>query len=126
MALNLTSYAAKTFLDTSGTWYGALHSADSGQEGANNELSGLGYARVAITFTSASLATRTKTNSGIYTWGPATGAGWTVVWFSIWDAISGGNCWWQGPISNQVIPANDSYRILDAGLTIRFPSTANP
>lgn len=126
MALNLTNYAAKVFLDYSGTWYGALHSADSGPQGVLNELVGLGYVRQSITFTPAVLTTQTKMNSGALVWGPANGGTWTVAWFSIWDAVSGGNCWWQGATTNQTIVVGDSFTILDSALTIRFPSTTNP
>lgn len=42
MALNLTDYAANLFLNYPGAWYAALHNGDPGQNGALNEIVGLG------------------------------------------------------------------------------------
>lgn len=78
--------------------YISLHSADPGLTGAS-ELSGNGYARVAIapgTGTWSAPATngsvREISNSGAVTFPTATGADWAAAtYFGIWDASSAGN-----------------------------------
>lgn len=78
--------------------YISLHSADPGATGTS-ELSGNGYARVAIapgTGTWSAPATngsvREISNSGAITFAAATGSDWTsATYFGIWDALTTGN-----------------------------------
>lgn len=78
--------------------YISLHSADPGLTGAS-ELSGNGYARVAIapgTGTWSAPATngsnREISNSGTITFPTATGSDWTAAtYFGVWDASTTGN-----------------------------------
>lgn len=78
--------------------YISLHSGDPGLTGAS-ELSGNGYARVAIapgTGTWSAPATngsvREISNAGVVTFPTVTGADWaTATHFGVWDASSAGN-----------------------------------
>jgi hypothetical protein len=65
----------------------ALHSADPGDTGATAELTGGGYARQQVAFGAA--ASGTTSNTGAITWSVPAG---NVVAWSVWDAVSAGNC----------------------------------
>jgi hypothetical protein len=78
-------------------YYVSLHSADPGLTGAS-ELSGSGYARVAVSAATGSWtapatngANREITNAGAITFPTATGDWSTATHFGIWSASSGGN-----------------------------------
>ena len=90
------------------TVYASLHTADPGGTGAN-ELSGTGYARVAITFGAASGGT--KSNSAEVTFGPNSGgSAWTAVThMAIWDASTGGNALSEIALgTSKTVAASDS------------------
>lgn len=77
--------------------YLALHTADPGETGATSELSGNGYARQAVTFGAASSGSASNTSTHTFT---ASGGSWgTVTHFSIWDAVTTGNCLYVGALS---------------------------
>jgi hypothetical protein len=69
----------------------ALHSADPGLAGTTNELTGGGYARQQTDFTAA--ASQTLSNVGAILW--SVPAGDVAAW-SIWDAVTAGNCFQVG------------------------------
>jgi hypothetical protein len=69
----------------------ALHSADPGDTGASNELTGGGYARQSTAFGFA--AAGTLSNTGAITWSVPAG---NVVAWSVWDAVTTGNCFQTG------------------------------
>jgi hypothetical protein len=78
-------------------YYVSLHSADPGLTGAN-ELSGNGYARVAVAPGTGSWSAPTTngsnreiTNSGVITFPTASGDWTAATHFGIWDAASAGN-----------------------------------
>lgn len=79
-------------------YYVSLHSADPGLTGAS-ELSGNGYARVAVSAASGSWSApatngsvRQITNAAAVTFPAATGSNWSAAThFGVWDASSGGN-----------------------------------
>lgn len=80
--------------------YVALHCADPGDTGSANELSGAGYARQAITFAAPSNG-ECKNSADILF--PTATANWpTVTHFSIWDAVTAGNCLYQGPLVTSI------------------------
>ena len=110
------------------SWFAALHNGNPSQTGQLNELgAGIGYSRQAISFSAPVVTTRQCLNLGILQWGPASGAGFgTVNYISIWDAVSGGNSWWYGPITSQIVVAGDSYTLLAGLLSITFPPTPLP
>ncbi len=76
----------------------SLHTADPGATGAS-EASGTGYARQAITF-SAAAASQAK-NSNAISLTPTAALG-TLTHLAIWDALSGGNMLYSGPLSSSV------------------------
>jgi hypothetical protein len=77
-------------------WFLALHSANPGEAGTGNELSGNGYARQPIAFAvSADQAINTATIS----FGPASGANWLPAsHFTVCTTPSGGTPLYYGAI----------------------------
>jgi hypothetical protein len=71
--------------------YVALHSADPGDTGASNELTGGGYARQQTIFGAAAAGTLSNTNA--ITWSVPSG---DVAAWSIWDAVTSGTCFQTG------------------------------
>jgi hypothetical protein len=79
-------------------FYVSLHSADPGLTGAS-ELSGNGYARVAVSTAAGSWtapatngSNREITNVAAVTFPTATGTDWaTATYFGIWDTLTVGN-----------------------------------
>lgn len=72
------------------TWFVALHAGANGGQGANNELSGNGYARQAVTFT---VSGNVASNSASISFGPNTTSNWgTVTDVTVWDTVTGGTC----------------------------------
>lgn len=87
-------YTTTTITTRPTTWYAAIHTADPGAEGANNEVlvaDDADYVRQAVTF--GTPASKQTSNNADITFTPATGAtAYTVTHMSIWDAATGGNC----------------------------------
>ena len=128
MAANLTNYGAQQHLASRLSYYLGLNTGDPGQSGSANEVgAGVGYTRQACTLTAGTLAQRNATNGSIITFGPASGAGFgTVAYCTLWDASSGGNAWWYGPITNKAIVAGDSYTVPVGYITVTLPASINP
>lgn len=97
----LTDFAENTVLDdmyNAGAGFGvagdpfvALHSADPGDTGATNELTGGGYARQQVAFGAA--AAGTLSNTGAITW--SVPAGDVAAW-SVWSLVTAGDCYQTG------------------------------
>ncbi len=111
MAGSLTNFAEAELLDhilgkgsyTAPTPYLALFTVAPTDAGGGTEVSGNGYARVAIASNLAA-ATGTAptlvTNSSQIAFAAATGAGWgTVVAFGVFDALTVGNMLWWGDLA---------------------------
>lgn len=86
--------------------YLALHTGSPGETGANNEVSGNAYARVAVpTGASSEWAAPSDgltENLNTESFPTATPSGWgEILACSLWDAASGGNCWMWGWLGNQ-------------------------
>ncbi|MFM7066565.1 MAG: hypothetical protein ACKO0U_07050 [Gammaproteobacteria bacterium] len=81
------------------------------------EPSGNGYARQAVSFT---VTADTATNSGAITFGPNTTSAWgTMASVAIFDASSGGNCLWAGPLTDaKAIAVGDSLTIAIGALSV--------
>lgn len=79
------------------TLYVALHTArpsDAGAGGTEVSTVGTGYARAAVTNNAANwpaAAAGVKSNGAVITLPTPTGAWGTIVAWSVWDALSGGN-----------------------------------
>lgn len=89
--------------------------------GGGTEVTGGGYARVAVTnnltnFPAASAGS--KQNASPITWPGATAAWGTAVAVGIYDAASGGNLLFWTTISNKLIDTNDIVSIPANNLTI--------
>lgn len=65
----------------------SLHSADPGTTGAS-ELSGSGYARQAIAFSTG--ASQAIHNNALITFGPASGDWSAATYYGLWSAITAG------------------------------------
>lgn len=81
------------------------------------EPSGNGYARQAVSFT---VTADTATNSGAITFGPNTTSAWgTMASVAIFDASTGGNCLWAGPLTDaKAIAVGDSLTIAIGALSV--------
>lgn len=94
----LNTFRATAYPTNPANFYISLHSADPGLTGTS-ELSGNGYARVAVSVASGSWSApatngsvRQITNAGAVAFAAATGSDWTsATYFGIWDALTTGN-----------------------------------
>lgn len=98
------------------TRYLALHTADPTEAGTTGELSGLGYARQAITFGAASSGAAANTSTHTFT---ASGGNWgSVTHCSIWDAVTGGNCIYKGALTTaRTINSGESATVAAGAIT---------
>ena len=95
----------------------ALHSADPGETGATAELSGDGYARVPAAFTATGSA---ADNDADVVFAAPTADKGTVTHLSIWDALTGGNCWWKGGLDTSFAWPSGTYTLPAASITATF------
>lgn len=102
-------------LDATNVWVGLLTAAPS-DSAAGTEVSGNGYARVAVNRTGSGWNAATGTspattdNTGAITFPTATGAGWgTVTHFGIYDAASAGNMlYWADLTQSKAVGSGDT------------------
>ena len=99
------------------TRYVALHSGDPGETGATDELSGDGYARVLATFSAT--GSTTDNDADIVFAAPTLDKG-TVTHVSVWDAITGGNCWAKGALTTSFAWPGGTYTISAGDLDVTF------
>ena len=94
--------------------YLGLSIASMGENAGGTELSGNGYARVAVAFDAASGGT--TDNTAVVDFPACTGSNWgAVAYWSIWDASTGGNMLLHGAFTSaKTIEVNDVLRV-DAG-----------
>lgn len=78
------------------TWYVALHSADPTDVGNVGEISGSSYARTSTTWTQTA---GQVVNAASITFPTVTSSGYTVAYFSVYDASTAGNCLFQGALA---------------------------
>ena len=82
------------------TIYAALHTGDPGEDGSGSVLSDSGYARKAVSFGSPVSGAGTCANDAEVIFNAIADAGpFVVTHFSIWDAVSGGNCLLKGALA---------------------------
>jgi hypothetical protein len=92
------------------TWYAALFSVTPSDSAAGTELSGSGYARIALTnnatnFPASTIVSNvaTKVTGTTITFGPASGSNWAqAVAVGLYDASSGGYLAFWGPLGTPV------------------------
>ena len=82
----------------------------SSDAGLTGEPSGNGYARQAVSFT---VTGATASNGNALTLGPCTGTNWgTMSHFGLFDAPTGGNLLWHGPLeAAKLVEVGDSLTI---------------
>ncbi len=96
--LNVSALTQPTSLQLS------LHTADPGEDGTANEVTGGSYAKQAITFGAASAGVSSMSNSPSFTNMPAC----TVSHIAIWD--QGTNCLFKGALSaSKTVNSGDTY-----------------
>jgi hypothetical protein len=88
--------------------YMALHTANPGETGTSNEVTGGSYARQVVAFNAASGGQSVSNGAVNFASMPAV----TVTHFSIFDAVSGGNPLFNGPLS--------ASQTVSAGATLAF------
>jgi hypothetical protein len=106
LALNVANGGAAT---ATLRWL-ALYTAAPGEGGGGTQVSGGSYARRQIDFNFAATSggTTTAANAGAITFPTATSSWGTVTHFGIFDASTGGNLIWYGPLSaSKTIQAGD-------------------
>ena len=98
--------------------YLGLSIASMGEDAAGTELSGNGYARVAVAFDAASGGT--TDNTAVVDFPACTGSNWgAVAYWSIWDAATGGNMLLHGAFTSaKTIEVNDVLRVAAGDLDI--------
>jgi hypothetical protein len=118
MANNLSNYAENKLLDhilgttayTKPTVYLALFTTDPTEAGTGTEVSGGGYARKTITFNASSNGS--SSNSADVLFPAATGSWGTVSHIGLYDALTGGNLLWHGPLSaSKTIGTDDEFKL---------------
>lgn len=117
----LTTYGenkAATDLLGTGTFYIALHSADPTETGAVAELAAAnGYARQSATFT---IVGDTADNDAQVQFGPATADQGTVTHFTIWDAVTAGNCLVYSPLDASRAWSSGTLTFAAGAITVTF------
>lgn len=119
--MNLSTYGANAVLDGTAmpaTLYAKIHVGDPGAAGTAN-------AAVETTrkaFTRSAAAAGATANAAIIQWTNIAGSE-TATHITLWDAASGGNCWWVGALTNPVgYVVTDTFEIaagdLDLAMTI--------
>ena len=110
--LSTTAYTAPSNV------YLGLSIASMGEDAAGTELSGNGYARVAVAFDAASGGT--TDNTAVVDFPACTGSNWgAVAYWSIWDASTGGNMLLHGAFTSaKTIEVNDVLRVAAGDLDI--------
>lgn len=98
-------------------WYVALFTSDPTDAKTGTEVSGGGYARQAITFSTATVGS--TVNSADILFPVATAAWGTITYFAIFDAATNGNMLYSGAMTNsKTIAAQDQLKIAAGDITV--------
>tara|TARA_R110000823_G_scaffold206555_1_gene337222 strand:+ start:695 stop:1087 length:393 start_codon:yes stop_codon:yes gene_type:complete len=111
--LNATTYTAPT------TVYVSLWTSNPNDDGSGTEVSGGSYARVAVSFATASGTSGEVLNDAAVEFPTAT-AGWGVVgWIGVNDALSGGNLMYHTALDTaKTIDTGDIFKIAIGNLSV--------
>ena len=111
--LNATTYTAPT------TVYVSLWTTNPNDDGSGTEVSGGSYARVAVSFATATGTSGQVLNDADVEFTTAT-AGWGVVgWIGINDALSGGNLMYHTALDTaKTIDTGDIFKIATGNLSV--------
>jgi hypothetical protein len=122
--MSLSNYAEDKILDHTlgGTAftqpaaiYLALHTADPTETGAVGEVTGGSYARKSVTFSAASGGSKANNSAATFTNMPAC----TTTHFSLWDALSGGNCLGSGALTqSRTFQLGDTATVASGAITV--------
>lgn len=134
--MNLSDYLEKKINDhifggpdyiRPSTIYVGLFTSAPSDGGGGTEISGNGYARLAITnnttnFPGATSGTGTKTNGVQLSFAAASGGNWgTVTHYALFDAASSGNMLMHGELgTSRAVNDGDTIRIAAGALSITF------
>lgn len=124
--MSLTNYGENRMLSLligSGTLYVGLHSTAATESSAGTEVSGGGYARKAIAFSTPENGQ--TANTALIQFPTATANWGTVSGFGLFDALTGGNMLWYGILTDQnnnplpkTVTAGDIFQIPVSNLTL--------
>lgn len=117
MAANKSTYAINATLNSllAGSEYLALFVNDPAPSGSGTEVTGGSYARLPITWSTISANQKTNTAAINFTGLPAT----TINYWAIYDALTGGNLVYYGPLSQGVtVPVGGVFDVLANNLLI--------
>jgi hypothetical protein len=117
----LDAWLGGTALTIPATWYAALLTTNPSDDDATAEVevSGGSYARIAITnnatnFPASTIVAHvaTKTNGTAIDWGTASANWGTIVGVALYDASTGGNLGYWGPLSaSKTVNLGDSFKV---------------
>lgn len=96
------------------TWYIAAFTATPSDAAGGTEVSGSGYARVAVTANTTNFPTASAgalSNGTAIEWPQATGSQGTITAVAGMSASSGGTMWWWDDFTGVAIASGDSLRI---------------
>jgi len=97
-------------------WYVALFTSATTDVGGGTECSGGSYARQSVTFT---ITNDTASNSAQILFPTASSSWGTISYFAIYDASTGGNMLFHGPLSSsKLIDIGDSFLFNIGGLSV--------
>lgn len=121
MAGNLSDYAENKLLNhilgveafpMPATVYVALFTSNPTDANTGVEVTGGGYTRKPIPFAKATSTTGTTSNNADVLFPAATASWGTITHIGLYDALTGGNLLWHGPLSaSKVISATDEFKI---------------
>ena len=115
---NLSTYGANAILDGTAmpaTLYAKLHIGNPGAAGTSNPAG----ETVRKSFTRGAAASGATTNAADLDWA-SVGATEDYSHVTIWDASSGGNCWWVGVLSASTVTLGDDFTIPAGDLDLSF------
>jgi hypothetical protein len=108
LVLNATNGGAATATNR----FVGLFTAAPGEAGGGTEVSGGAYVRRQINFTLAATSggTTTAANNSTITFPTATSSWGTITHFAIFDASTGGNMIWHGPLNaSRAVGSGDQF-----------------
>lgn len=116
-----------TFLLTSSTatrptaWYVELHYGDPGEDGTGSPVTATedsSYARKTVTFADPVAGSGQCLSTNAPSWTVGSGTGYTLTHISIWDAVTGGNCLFKGPLLVSIPLVETDVQTFSAGYIV--------
>lgn len=98
----------------------ALCTSEPSRTVAGTEVVGGGYARIQGTFALAGTPDNVASNAATIEYPTATASWGTVGWFEVWDAVSGGNRLYWGPLVDPADGVTPITRSIQTSDIVRF------